>query len=440
MPSPRTPIFRQEYDWNAAEKSYIISSFFWGYLITQFMGGYLCKLFGVKRVMIWATFCSGVCSAVTPPLINWSGWGAYCGIRVIMGCAQGVIFPSMHQHLARWSPPEERNRLGALTYTGIEFGNVLSMFGSGMIARSPMGWPGISYISAAVVFACCILWFIFGSNNATESRFIGEAERNYIESSLQHGENYYKAIIPIPWRAIWTSVPFLALLATRCAAIYGISTLQAEIPAYMNGVLQMDIKENALFSALPFVASWTMAYIFLIASDILLKKKWLSLTAIRKTFNSLAFWISAATLIGIGFLDMEQKSLAIVLMTLSVGIHSGATIGSSINTIDLSANHASILMGIIQTASTGMSIITPLIAGAIVTNKGDRSQWQIVFIITAVIFIVFNCIYVAFGKAVTQPWDAEDFLLDSQPKLARPPSKTTKLEKLEENKAISNNS
>ncbi|KAM8711214.1 hypothetical protein ACLKA7_000364 [Drosophila subpalustris] len=413
-----------EYDWSAAEKSYIISSFFWGYIFTQFLGGYLCKLFGVKRVMLWATFSSGVCSAVTPPMIYWGGWGAYCGIRVIMGCAQGVIFPSMHQHLARWSPPEERNRLGALSYTGIECGNVLSMFVSGMIARSPMGWPGISYISAVVAFACCILWIVFGANNVTESRFIGQAEKHYINSSLQHGSNYHKAIIPIPWRAIWTSVPFLALVVTRCAAIYGLSTLQAEIPAYMNGVLQMDIKENALFSALPFVASWALSYVYLIAADILLAKNWLSLTAIRKTMNSFAFWLPAATLIGIGFLDVDQKTLAIVLMTLSVGFSSGTTIGSAINTIDLSANHASILMGIVNTVTCVMSVITPLIAGVIVTDKTDRSQWQIVFIITSVIFIVFNCIYVAFGTAKSQPWNAEDFLLGPHLELTKSESTT----------------
>ncbi|XP_034477653.1 putative inorganic phosphate cotransporter [Drosophila innubila] len=410
-----------EYNWTAAEKSYVLSSFYWGYVITQFLGGYLCKQFGVKSVMFWATFSSGVCSGVTPPLIVWGGWGAYCGIRVLMGCAQGLIFPCIHQHLARWSPPAERNRLGALSHTGIECGNVLSMFVSGMIANGPMGWPGISYISAGVAFACCVLWFIFASNNATESRFIGDAEKHYIETSLQHGANYHKAVIPIPWRAIWTSVPFLALLVTRCAESWGLSTLQAEIPAYMKGVLLMDIKDNALFSALPFLAMWAMSYVYLISSDILLSKIWLSLTAIRKTMNSFAFWVPAVTLIGIGFLDVDQKTLAIVLMTLSVGFNSGATIGSSLNSIDLSPNHASILMGIINTAANAVPIITPLVAGAIVTDDNDRTQWQIVFIISSVIFFVFNCIYLAFGTAVSQPWDAEDFLLGPQPELAKPP-------------------
>ncbi|XP_023177676.2 putative inorganic phosphate cotransporter isoform X2 [Drosophila hydei] len=399
-----------EYDWTEAEKSYILSSFYWGYIITQFLGGYLCKLFGVKSVMFWATFASGVCSAVTPLFIGWGGWATYCGIRVLMGCAQGLIFPCIHQHLARWSPPEERNRLGALSHTGIECGNVMSMFVSGMIAKGPMGWPGISYISAGVAFASCALWFVLAANNATESRFIGEAERNYIESSLKHGQNYHKAVIPIPWRAIFTSPPFLALIVARCAESWGLSTLQAEIPAYMNGVLQMDIKDNALFSALPFLAMWIMSYVYLVLADILLTGKWLSLTAIRKTFNSMAFWLPAATLIGIGFLDVDQKTLAIVLMTLSVGFNSGSTIGSSLNSIDLSPNHASIIMGIVNTAANVVPIVTPLAVGMIVSNNGDRNQWQVVFIISSVIFFVGNCIYLAFGTAVSQPWDAEDFL------------------------------
>ncbi|EDW61460.1 putative inorganic phosphate cotransporter [Drosophila virilis] len=423
-----------EYDWTEVEKSYILSSFFWGYIVTQFLGGYLCKQFGVKSVMFWATFASGVCSALTPLFIGWGGWATYCGIRVLMGCAQGLVFPCIHQHLARWSPPEERNRLGALSHTGIECGNVLSMFVSGMIAKGPMGWPGISYVSAGVAFVSCTLWFFLAANNATESRLISEAERKYIESSLKHGENYHNAIIPIPWRAIWTSVPFIALLLTRCAETWGLSTLQAEIPAYMNGVLQMDIKDNALFSALPFMAMWIMSYIYLVCADLLLTSKCMTLTVLRKTFNSMAFWIPTATLVGIGCIDVNQKTVAIVLMTLSVGFNSGATIGSSLNSIDLSPNHASILMGIVNTAANVVPIVTPLAVGLIVKDSGDRTQWQIVFTISAVIFFVGNCIFLAFGSAVSQPWDAEDFLLRPEPELANPPALS---EKPESKKTIS---
>jgi len=131
----------------------------------------------------------------------------------------------------------------------------------------------------------------------------------------------------------------------------------------MNGVLGMDMKSNAFFSALPFLAMWCMSYIYLITADVLLSKNLVSLTVLRKTYNSIAFWIPAATLIGIGFLDKDQKNFAIALMTISVGVNSAQTIGSVLNTIDLSENHASILMGIVNTAANFVPIATPLVVG-----------------------------------------------------------------------------
>lgn len=399
-----------EFEWTEKQKSYILSSFYWGYILTLFPGSFLCRRYGAKVVLFVASCGTAVLSLMTPWCITWGGWQVFCAIRILQGLFQGVIFPCVTEHLAMWSPPEERNRLGAFSYTGTDCGTVLAMFISGMIAKGAMGWPGISYVSGSLCAAWCFLWLIFASNNATESRFVGEAECKYIESSLEHNEDFHGRTIPIPWRAIWTSVPFLALLVTRCAETYGLSTLQAEIPSYMNGVLNMEIQSNAVFSSLPFLAMWLLSYVYLIAADVLLKKKILSLTAVRKLFNTLSFWIPAAALIGIGFLSEENKNLAIVLMTVSVGVNSGATIGSSLNSIDLSPNHAGILIGLSNTVANVIPILTPLIAGEIVADKHNRGQWQIVFGLAAVIFFVGNVVFIIWGTAKAQPWDADDFL------------------------------
>jgi len=98
----------------------------------------------------------------------------------------------------------------------------------------------------------------------------------------------------------------------------------------------------------------------------------MSITGIRKSVNSIAFFVPAAALIGVSFLDSNQKSLAVVLMCANVGINAGSTIGSTINTIDLSPNHAGILMGIINTAANVVPILTPLLVGIIV--KDDVSN------------------------------------------------------------------
>ncbi|XP_017467115.1 PREDICTED: putative inorganic phosphate cotransporter [Rhagoletis zephyria] len=398
-----------EYDWTELHKSYILSSFYWGYVLTQFPGGYLSRRFGAKITILIATFASAVCSFITPACVRLGGWPIFCVIRLLQGLFQGLIFPAIHEHLAKWSPLHERNLLGALSLSGTDCGTVIALASSGLIASSSLGWPGISYVSAALCFVWCIFWLIFAADNAPSSKFITPQECRYIESSLERNDDFHQQRIPVPWRAIFTSVPFLAFLVGRCAEAWGFTTLQAQIPSYMNGVLNMEIKENGLFSALPYLTMWLSLYVYLAIANFLTKRKILSLTAVRKTINTISLWIPALLLIGIGFLDSNQPTLAIVLMTLNVGINGGSTIGSTLNSLDLAPNHAGILMGLSNTIVNVVPILSPLLVGVIVTDKHNRSQWQIIFAIAALIFFVGNLFYIIWGTSETQSWNSSDF-------------------------------
>lgn len=43
----------QEFDWNESTKSYLLSSFFWGYVVTQVPGGYLSAIYGAKYMLFY---------------------------------------------------------------------------------------------------------------------------------------------------------------------------------------------------------------------------------------------------------------------------------------------------------------------------------------------------------------------------------------------------
>lgn len=337
-------------------------------MITQFPGGYLSRRFGAKIVMGISLFGSALSSLLIPLLVPWGSWQVFCALRIIQGLCQAAVFPAIHEHIAKWSPPQERNMMGALTYSGIDCGTVLAMLVSGLIASSPIGWPGISYVSAGICFTWCLLWFTFASNDPPSSRFITKAECEYIETSMKRGEDFHKKKIPIPWLAMFTSVPFLSLLLVRCAETFGFNTIQSEIPSYMNGVLNMNIKSNAFFSALPYIARWISSYLYLYFGNMSVRKGWLSLTVMRKIANTMALWLPATLMIGVGFLDDNNKSLAIALMTLNVGFNGGATIGCVLSTIDLSPNHAGVVMGIINPVANITPLIAPLVVGIVVTD------------------------------------------------------------------------
>ncbi|XP_064550843.1 vesicular glutamate transporter 1 [Drosophila montana] len=392
------------YNWTEPQKSYVLSSFYWGSALTQFAGGWLCKRFGAKTVLFWGSFGSALLSAWTPQGIYMAGWRAYCAIRLMQGLCQGLTLPCIHQHLANWAPAVERTRLGAFAYTGFDCGNVLAMYAAGMLASSSLGWPGISYVSAALGLMWCLLWLLLGANRASEARCIGRAEQRYIVGDLQRSVRRERKLA-IPWRGIFTSAPFYALLCARCADTWGLATMQAELPAYLNGVLGLEMHSNAFFSALPFLLMWAMCYVYLIIADVLLRRRCLSLTALRKTYNSIALWTPAAIMLALGFVDASQKPLALALVTLSVGVSSAATIGSELNTIDLSPVHASILSGISSTFTNLVAMLTPLVVGVLVKHPMERSEWQVVFSIAAAVLFAGNVIYLIWGTAETQPWN-----------------------------------
>ncbi|XP_075165775.1 putative inorganic phosphate cotransporter [Haematobia irritans] len=405
-----------EYNWNQMEKSYIFSSFYWGLVLTQFPAGNICSRFGVKVTLLVATLGSSLISLVVPLTVDWGGWKIYCTTRVIQGMFQGLTLACLHAHLAAWCPVEERNRLGALASSGIECGTVLAVLVGGSIATSSLGWPGIFYIFCGVGVIWCIFWILFAANTPNESTFITEAECNYIESSknvskqMKQSDKISSRNIPVPWRAILSSKPFWALLVARCAEILCIDTIQGQLPLYMNGVFGMDMRSNALYSALPFIALWFMAYFYLIMADVLLTHKILSLNVVRKLFNSLAYWIPSMGLIALGFIDAENQTIAVVLMIISVGINAGNMIGSGLNTIDLSPNHAGVLMSLTHASACLWPIVAPISVGAIVTDRSNRLQWQIVFAIIASVVFFGNLIYITFGSTELQEWDDPQYM------------------------------
>ncbi|XP_067625391.1 putative inorganic phosphate cotransporter [Eurosta solidaginis] len=399
----------QEFDWNEQHKSFILSSFYWGYVLTQFPGGYLSRRFGSKITILIATFASAVCSFITPLSVGAGNWPIFCTIRFLQGIFQGAIFPAIHDHLAKWSPLQERNILGTISLAGTDCGTVIALASSGLIASSSIGWPGISYVAAAICLTWCALWIVFASDNPTVSKFITPQECKYIERSLERSADFHKNKIPVPWRAIFTSMPFLAFLVGRCGEAWGFTTLQSQIPFYMHGVLHMEIKENGLFSALPYLTMWLSLYIYLAIGNFLTSHNILSLTAMRKVINSVSLWIPAVLLCFVGFLDSSQTTLAIVLMTLNIGINGGTTIGCTLNSIDLAPNHAGILMGLSNTIVNIVPILSPLLVGFVVTDKHSRHQWQIIFMVSAAIFFFGNLFYIIWGTSETQPWNSSDF-------------------------------
>lgn len=109
-----------------------------------------------------------------------------CVVRFIQGLGEGPIVPCTHAMLAKWIPPNERSRVGAAVYSGAQFGTVISMPLSGLLAEYGFdgGWPSIFYIFGliGVVWSLAFVWLIYEDPEADPK--IDEKERKYITNAL----------------------------------------------------------------------------------------------------------------------------------------------------------------------------------------------------------------------------------------------------------------
>ncbi|XP_054740516.1 putative inorganic phosphate cotransporter [Anastrepha obliqua] len=398
-----------EYQWSEQIKSRILSSFFCGYICTQIPGGLLASRFGGKVMLLSSISISSVMALLTPIGVDFGGWKLLCFMRFLQGIGQGVTVPSMHTLLAKWSPVNERGSLATFSYSGSQFGTVAMLATSGLLASSSMGWPSIFYIPGGLGLLWVVAWIIWGANSPMECTKIGDAERELIETSLHDSvkQSDRKANLPVPWKKILTSCPFFVLLVTHCASTWCFWTLLTQIPTYMKSVLGMDIKSNALLSALPYFTMLVLGLMLCPLSDYLEKGNRLSATTIRKLFNSIGQWVPMITLICLGYVTREQANMAVALLTFTVGISSTLHLGFQVNHIDLAPNFAGTLVSLTNCAANVSSIIAPLVVGFIVTDTSNPFQWRIIFFIAGGISFFGNLLFVIFGTAKKQPWNDE---------------------------------
>ncbi|KAG8259621.1 hypothetical protein J6590_008656 [Homalodisca vitripennis] len=91
----------------------------------------------------------------------------------------------------------------------------------------------------------------------------------------------------------------------------------------------------------------------------------------------------------------------------SVGLESLALTSYYCNTLDLAPRQASVLFGLSNTAGSLSGIISPLLAGFIVTDK-SAEQWPIVFYTSSCIALSGALFYGIFGSAERMSWSVEE--------------------------------
>lgn len=150
-------------------------------------------------------------------------------------------------------------------------------------------------------------------DSPSKQRFISQEERNLICSSLGSKPEHDEPKPPVPWRRVFTSPAFLAILVAHTCSNWGWYMLLIELPFYMKQVLKFNIKENAVVTAVPFLTMWFFSMALSKTLDALRQRHIITTTVARKIATLFASAVPMVCLFILCYIGC-QRGAAVAIM------------------------------------------------------------------------------------------------------------------------------
>uniref|UniRef100_A0A2H1W2Y7 SFRICE_002812 n=1 Tax=Spodoptera frugiperda TaxID=7108 RepID=A0A2H1W2Y7_SPOFR len=276
---------RDRYDWDEATQGFLLSAFYYGYVATHLPGGLLAEKFGGKWTVGLGLLLTSVATVLTPWAVSVGGAVGLFIIRVIEGCGEGPVTPAFVLLLARWVPPAERSRFGAMIFGGAQVGNIIGPYISGLLLADGGDWANVFYVFGGLGIIWFIFWVVLCYSTPNSHPFISDEEKDFLNKNIT-ASGLHKKLDPVPFKALLRSAPLWVLIMAAIGHDWGYFTMITDLPKYFSDVLKFNIKETGLMSALPYIAMYIFTFIFAGLCDLFVKKKWHSIGTGRKIYTT----------------------------------------------------------------------------------------------------------------------------------------------------------
>ncbi|KAI5652005.1 major facilitator superfamily domain-containing protein [Phthorimaea operculella] len=349
------------FEWSESTQGLILSGFYYGYALTHVPGGYLAERYGGKWTLGIGLLSTAIFTMLTPVVVKAGGATALFILRVLQGMGEGPTMPALMIVLARWVPPHERSRQGAVVFGGAQIGNIFGSFMSGFLMAGNGDWANVFYFFGGFG----VLWFIFWSilcfSTPNTHPYISDEELKYLNEHVTSADTS-SVRDPVPWKAIVRSVPVWALLFAAVGHDWGYYTMVTDLPKYMTDVLKFNIAATGTLTAIPYLAMWISSFIFGWVCDICVKRNWHSIKTGRIIHTTIAATGPAICIILASYSGCDRFA-AVAYFIASMALMGGFYSGMKVNALDLAPNYAGSLTAMINGTSTISGIITPYLIG-----------------------------------------------------------------------------
>lgn len=367
--------------------------------------------FGAKWVVFAGAAGPCLLAALTPVVTRAIGAGGLIAIRTLTGAFHGMVYSGVFSLNSRWYPPKGEL---ATANAGLVFGSALGSAAMFLLAgwlSAISGWAAIFYVNAALYLPWAVGWVYCTDDPASNGR-ISSAELAYIEANVpkkSEGKQQQQQQHSARWSSIFTSLPVLTSLVTKCCCGFGYYLLQTKMPAYLATIHAVSIFSNGLFNSLTTVAHGLCALLAAPLANAIIRRLRLRVIHVRKAFQTVAMLGPAACFALIPVLGHAENTAAVIGLLVGVMLLYGLYTGGEWSTIAEYAPHsAGVIFGFSSILSFSQGVIAPYLIGVLLdaSPEGDRlSSWSTIFYLTTGIYTFGAVVFLLGGTDVHQEWD-----------------------------------
>jgi MFS family permease len=225
--SVAAPQLRAELGLSPIDLGLLLSAFFWTYASFQIVSGWLVDRYDVNWVLgagflIW--------SAATAATAFARGFGALLTLRLVLGAAESVAYPSYSKIIATRFPEHRRGLTNGLIDAGSKTGPALgALIGGLVVAR--FGWRDLFLIVGAGALLWVPLWAAWAprtKHSAAPQRHEGPGFRRILQERSAWGTFFGLFSINYAWYFLITWLPTY-LVAERNMSM-GMMALMGSVP------------------------------------------------------------------------------------------------------------------------------------------------------------------------------------------------------------------
>lgn len=195
----------------------------------------------------------------------------------------------------------------------------------------------------------------------------------------------------IPWRTLLTNRHLWVIYMAHTSFNYTWYVLLGWLPTYFHDHLGLDLKDNQLLAATPYMCGYLGLLVAGRVSDHLIAQGVRTLY-VRRWMNAIASFFPALALYLLKFAN--TPAVAIVLLSGALSTGRASTSGYWINMIDVGPEYAGQIMGISNTIATVPGIVGNLITGYILQQT---KSWNMVFNVAAGVSAMGGILFACFS-------------------------------------------